>query len=209
MAIAYSFVYVIRFGTEDWFVKYLMEYKGDTLAIATAKLSSLAVVGSLGAIAAGWFSDRSSSGSRIPINILFFIGLGTCLFLFHINTYDPFDYILAALIGAFTAGPQLLLGGVCALEATSKEVASAALGFTGMCGYVGAVLSSTGTGFMVDLFQAKFNNGWLGALIFWISSAIIGIAMCIVILLYSSAKSKKQKLTEENLENNSQEKIEA
>ena len=62
---------------------------------------------------------------------------------------------------------------------------------------------------MVDLFQAKFNNGWLGALIFWISSAIIGIAMCIVILLYSSAKSKKQKLTEENLENNLQEKIEA
>ena len=209
LAIAYSFVYVIRFGTEDWFVKYLMEYKGDTLAIATAKLSSLAVVGSLGAIAAGWFSDRSSSGSRIPINILFFIGLGTCLFLFHINTYDPFDYVLAAMIGAFTAGPQLLLGGVCALEATSKEVASAALGFTGMCGYVGAVLSSTGTGFMIDLFQSKFNNGWLGAVIFLISSSIISIAMCIVILIYSSAKAKKQKRIEDVEENQSQEKIEA
>ena len=93
LSIAYAFVYVIRFGTEDWFVKYLMEYKGDTLAIATAKLSSLAVVGSIGAIAAGWFSDRSKSGSRIPINIVFFMGLGICLFLFHINKIDFFDYI--------------------------------------------------------------------------------------------------------------------
>ena len=168
-----------------------MEYKGDNLAIATAKLSSLAVVGSIGAIAAGWFSDRSKSGSRIPINIAFFIGLGVCLFLFHINTIDALDYVLAALIGAFTAGPQLLLGGVCALEATSKEVASAALGFAGMFGYVGAVLSASGTGFMIDTFQKHFNNGWLGAVIFWISSAIVGIMMCIVIMAYSSAHNKK------------------
>ena len=191
LSIAYAFVYVIRFGTEDWFVKYLMEYKGDSLAIATAKLSSLAVVGSIGAIAAGWFSDRSKSGSRIPINIAFFIGLGVCLFLFHINTIDVFDYVLAALIGAFTAGPQLLLGGVCALEATSKEVASAALGFAGMFGYVGAVLSASGTGFMIDTFQKHFNNGWLGAVIFWISSAIVGIMMCLVIMAYSASQKKK------------------
>ena len=191
LSIAYAFVYVIRFGTEDWFVKYLMEYKGNSLAIATAKLSSLAVVGSIGAIAAGWFSDRSKSGSRIPINIAFFIGLGVCLFLFHINTIDVFDYVLAALIGAFTAGPQLLLGGVCALEATSKEVASAALGFAGMFGYVGAVLSASGTGFMIDTFQKHFNNGWLGAVIFWISSAIVGIMMCLVIMAYSASQKKK------------------
>lgn len=192
LSIAYAFVYVIRFGTEDWFVKYLMEYKGDTLAVATAKLSSLAVVGSIGAIAAGWFSDRSKSGSRIPINIFFFMGLGISLFLFHINKIDCLDYVLAALIGAFTAGPQLLLGGVCALEATSKQVASAALGFTGMFGYVGAVLSASGTGFMIDTFQKHFNNGWLGAVIFWISSSIIGIIMCLVIMAYTAHNKKLQ-----------------
>lgn len=191
LSIAYAFVYVIRFGTEDWFVKYLMEYKGDSLALATSKLSSLAVVGSLGAIAAGWFSDRSKSGSRIPINIIFFVGLGTCIFLFHINTFAPLDYLLAALIGAFTAGPQLLLGGVCALEATSKQVASAALGFAGMFGYVGAVLSASGTGFMIDKF------GWDGAVFFWMSSAAIGICMCFIIMLYSGHKERKIKRLEQ------------
>ena len=207
LSIAYAFVYVIRFGTEDWFVKYLMEYKGDTLAIATAKLSSLAVVGSVGAIAAGWLSDRSKSGNRIPINIYFFMGLGTCIFLFHINKIDAFDYILAALIGAFTAGPQLLLGGVCALEATSKQVASAALGFAGMFGYVGAVLSASGTGFMIDTFQAKFNNGWLGAIIFWISSAVIGIIMCLIILAYSSHQAKKTQLATADVKSEEQETV--
>ena len=202
LSIAYAFVYVIRFGTEDWFVKYLIEYKHNSLALATAKLSSLAVVGSLGAIAAGWFSDRSKSGSRIPINILFFIGLGICLFLFHINTIDALDFVLAALIGAFTAGPQLLLGGVCALEATSKHVASAALGFAGMFGYVGAVMSSTGTGFMIDKF------GWAGAVCFWISSAVIGIIMCIIIMCYNSHSECKLRRQKEKDEKEQKETVE-
>ena len=60
-----------------------------------------------------------------------------------------------------------------------------------MFGYVGAVLSASGTGFMIDTFQKHFNNGWLGAVIFWISSAIVGIMMCIVIMAYSSAHNKK------------------
>lgn len=185
LAIAYAFVYVIRFGTEDWFVKYLMEYKGNSLNLATAKLSSLAVVGSLGAILAGWLSDKVFKGNRIPINIIFFAGLAVSLFAFHVNKIDALDFVLAALIGAFTAGPQLLLGGVCALEASSKQVASAALGFCGMFGYVGAVLSSFGTGFMVD------NFGWRGAVCFWITSALIGITMCTIIIIYNSANKKK------------------
>ena len=44
---------------------------------------------------------------------------------------------------------------------------------------------------MIDTFQKHFNNGWLGAVIFWISSAIIGIMMCLVIMAYSAAQKKK------------------
>ena len=60
-----------------------------------------------------------------------------------------------------------------------------------MFGYVGAVLSASGTGFMIDTFQKHFNNGWLGAVIFWISSAIVGIMMCLVIMAYSASQKKK------------------
>ena len=61
---------------------------------------------------------------------------------------------------AFTYGPQMMIGGLCAVESSSKKVASAASGFTGTFGYVGAFLSATGTGFLVDkLGKTVFKTG--------------------------------------------------
>ena len=37
------FVYVIRFGTEDWIIKFLVEHKGNSIELATQKLSFLAI----------------------------------------------------------------------------------------------------------------------------------------------------------------------
>lgn len=178
LAIGYGFVYVVRFGAEDWFVKYLIEYKHNPLELATAKLSLLAIFGSIGAIASGWMSDKLFHQDRIKINIIFFVGLILSLIGFHLNTINILDFILAACIGFFIAGPQFLLGGVCALEASSKQVASAALGFCGMFGYLGAILSSTGTGIMIDHF------GWNGAVYFWLFSVITAMLTCFIIMWY-------------------------
>ena len=71
----------------------------------------------------------------------------------------------------------MLIGGLCAVESSSKKVASASIGFTGVFGYVGAALSSSGTGYVVDKF------GWNGAIIFWALSAVICIAICTILLL--------------------------
>ena len=86
------------------------------------------------------------------------------------------DFVCAAAIGFFTGGPQMLIGGLCAIEASSKKVASAATGFTGVFGYVGAVLSSMVTGIVID------KCGWNGAIAFWVSSAIICILICLILL---------------------------
>src|SRR5574344_1362127 len=48
LAIEYIFVYVIRFGAEDWMVKYLHEAKGDPLDLAAMKLSALPLFGIAG-----------------------------------------------------------------------------------------------------------------------------------------------------------------
>ena len=189
LAIAYIFVYIIRFGTEDWLVKYLVEVKGNALTIASAKLSTLALVGSAGAIMAGVISDRLFKGNRTPVNIIFLILLIASLYLFATNPtgkplFEILDYIYAAMIGVFTAGPQMLIGGLCAVESSSKKVASASIGFTGIFGYVGAALSSGGTGFMVDKF------GWNGAIAFWMVSTMICVVICTVLFIYE--KRKKQ-----------------
>jgi len=190
LAIAYIFVYIIRFGTEDWLVKYLVEVKHNALTIASAKLSTLALVGSAGAIMAGVISDKLCKGNRTPVNIAFLLMLILSLYLFATNPvggpiHEALDYVYAAMIGVFTAGPQMLIGGLCAVESSSKKVASASIGFTGVFGYIGAALSASGTGIVVDKF------GWNGAILFWMISTMICVVICSILLIYERIKKKK------------------
>ncbi len=184
LAIAYIFVYIIRFGAEDWMIMYLSKAKGDSLALATNKISSLPLVGIAGTICAGLVSDKLFKGKRAPVNLIYLIGVVVCLVLLKFNTISTLDFVLIGLLGAFTYGPQMMIGGLCAVESSSKKVASAATGFTGTFGYVGAVLSATGTGFMVDKF------GWNGALGFWIFSAIVCIIICSILAIEEYQKKK-------------------
>lgn len=184
LAIAYVFVYIVRFGTEDWLVKYLVEVKGNSLPLATSKLSSLAIVGAFGTILAGILSDKVFKGNRTLVNILFLIGLMISLVGLAIAKGGILDFICVALVGMFTAGPQMLIGGICAVESSSKKVASASIGFTGLFGYIGATLSAVGTGYMVD------NLGWQGAIIFWGTSAFICLIICLILSFYEK-KTKK------------------
>jgi OPA family sugar phosphate sensor protein UhpC-like MFS transporter len=184
LATAYIFVYIIRFGAEDWMVKYLSESKHNSLELAAMKLSALPLFGIAGTIFAGIISDKLFKGKRAPVNLIYLVGVAICLVLLKFNTINNLDFVLIALIGAFTYGPQMMIGGLCAVESSSKKVASAATGFTGSFGYLGAVLSATGTGFMVDKF------GWDGAIGYWVFSAVVCIAICII-LLFDERKNCK------------------
>ena len=177
LAIAYIFVYIIRFGAEDWMIKYLNEAKGNSLDVAAMKLSSFPLVGIAGTICAGLISDKIFKGRRAPVNLIYLVGVVLCLILLKFNTIGILDFVFIGLLGAFTYGPQMMIGGLCAVESSSKKVASAATGFTGTFGYIGAVLSSTGTGFMVDKF------GWNGAIAFWVVSTVICVGICTFLMI--------------------------
>jgi len=185
LAIAYIFVYIIRFGVEDWVIKYLNEAKHNSLELAAMKLSALPLFGIVGTIGAGVISDKVFKGRRSPVNIIYLVGVAVCLILLKFNTISNLDFVIIGLIGAFTYGPQMMIGGLCAVESSSKKVASAATGFTGSFGYLGAVLSATGTGFMTDKF------GWDGAIWFWVLSTLICIAVCVTLFFYELHTEKQ------------------
>ncbi|MBQ2645493.1 MFS transporter [bacterium] len=178
LALAFTFVYVCRCSTEDWIIKYLVEFKGNSLELATQKQTFLPFFGIFGTLLAGVFSDKIFKGKRMPVTILFLSGLAICVLGLMENQGNSMiatiiDYICIGGIGFFTAGPQMFVGGICAVETGSKKVASAATGFCGIFGYFGAILSGIGTGYFID------NFGWNGALYFWTISAIL----CIIILI--------------------------
>lgn len=178
LAFAFTFVYICRCGTEDWIIKYLCEIKHNSLELASQKQTFLPLFGIAGTLLAGVFSDKIFKGKRMPVTLLFLAGFALCVFGLLENRGNSLfstiiDYICIGGIGFFTAGPQMFVGGICAVETGSKKVASAATGFCGIFGYFGAILSGIGTGLFIDLF------GWAGALYFWIAAALC----CIVILI--------------------------
>lgn len=192
LAIAYIFVYIIRFGAEDWMIMYLSNAKGDSLADATNKIASLPLVGIAGTVCAGLVSDKLFKGKRAPVNLIYLVGVIICIIALKFNTVSALDYVIIGLLGAFTYGPQMMIGGLCAVESSSKKVASAATGFTGTFGYVGAFLSSTGTGFIVDKLGKNGNADWNGAIYFWLASGIICLIICAILAIEEYAKDKKK-----------------
>lgn len=210
LALAYIFVYIIRFGTEDWVIKYLVEAKKNSIELAALKLSCLPLFGIVGTIAAGFVSDKLFKGKRAPVNIVYLIGVVIFILALKFNPATPnfidagflhltgkqltsvlpvngsglLDFLYIGLIGMFTYGPQMLIGGLCAIESSSKKVASAATGFTGSFGYVGAIFSGVGTGMVIDKFQ------WDGALYFWVLSALACIVLCLFLWHDENCKAK-------------------
>ena len=176
LAIAYIFVYVVRYGTIDWLVMYQVDMKHYEIAEAAKIISFLPLVGVLGTIGAGFVSDKLFKGRRAPVNIICLTLLAICIYLFGINKTPFLDYVYVSAIGVFTCGPQVLIGGLSAVESSSKKVASAVTGFCGMFGYIGSILSGVGTGFIIDKFS------WNSAINFWILSALISLGICLILL---------------------------
>jgi OPA family sugar phosphate sensor protein UhpC-like MFS transporter len=192
LAIAYIFVYVIRFGAEDWMIMYLQNAKGATLADATNKLAFLPLVGICGTICAGIVSDKLFKGKRAPVNLLYLVGVICAIVALKFNTISALDYVIIGLLGAFTYGPQMMIGGLCAVESSSKKVASAATGFTGTFGYVGAFLSATGTGFLVDKMGKNGQQNWDGAIYFWLFAGIVCLVICTILAIDEYRKDKQK-----------------
>lgn len=106
LAIAYIFVYIIRFGAEDWMIMYLKNAKGIGLQDATGMIASLPLVGIVGTMCAGIISDKLFKGKRAPVNLIYLVGVVLTIIALKFNTNPSLNYVIIGLLGAFTYGPQ-------------------------------------------------------------------------------------------------------
>ena len=117
------------------------------------------------------FVSAVESCQRLPeLNLL----AGAMVLFYKVPPGHPWlDGAALAAIGFFTYGPQMLLAGVAAADTCGAQVAAAAVGITGLFSYVGAIISSAGTGAIVDRW------GWGGGFTLWIVCA----GICVLLLL--------------------------
>ena len=171
---------IVRYGFMTWAPTYMFEEQGATISMATYKAVAFPLAGVLGAIFAGWVSDRVFKNRRAPVAFIMLILLALFCYLFRIIPGENWiiSLIILMLIGFFTFGPHILIVAALPVDLGSRKAASSVTGFIDAIGYAGASLTAVGAGFLIEKFS------WDAAFYFWIFGAIMAAFMMIFVWKY-------------------------
>lgn len=173
-AITNFFVYFVRTAICDWSILYLIEVKQYSDLLASSGPFWFEVLGIGGMLLAGWGSDYFFKGNRVPVIILCGLGLSTAVMGLWLipNQHVFLDLFLLSIIGFFVFGPQMIVG-LAASECVDKRAASAANGFAGTLGYLGAACAGFPIGLSIDLW------GWQG---YYVTMMVCSVFIFLVLL---------------------------
>jgi sugar phosphate permease len=174
---------IVRYGFMSWAPTFMFEEQGATLSMAAYKAIAFPIAGGLGAIFAGWASDKIFGHRRAPIAFIMLILLAVCCYLFRIVPGDNWvvSLITLLLIGFFTFGPHILLVAAIPADFGSRKAASSVTGFIDAMGYLGASLTGVGTGYLIEKLS------WNAAFYFWIFGAVFAAIMTLLIWIYKES----------------------
>ncbi|MGN1039294.1 MAG: MFS transporter [Oscillospiraceae bacterium] len=210
LSLIYFCVYIFRMGPVDWIFKILVgeqkHFKNFSASLASIdnlaalKASTLCAIGFFGTLLAPVISEKLFKGRRTPANFW-------CLLIGSISVIGIWlgssprspianNYIAKNIVAFLSLGvagfsvcvPQVLVGGICAVESSSKKVAAAASGFTSLLGYFGAAFGQYVNGRTLNISQKKYGDARL-LLIYWGVIAFIGALLCLPLW---NAKANKE-----------------
>ena len=174
VGIAYLFLGLVSFGFLYWVPSYMFEVQKVTISNVALRAIVFPLAGSLGALVAGWLSDKLFKSRRAPIIVLMSMLAGIFVLLYsRIPGTAPLSSMFGlGAVGFATFGAHATMVTSVPMDYGTRKAASSAAGFIDALGYVGATVAGVGTGWLVD------NYGWNYAFYFWASGAFIaGILM--------------------------------
>jgi sugar phosphate permease len=138
-----------------WSPKFLVDIgMGNANAILSAAVFPL--LGGIGTVLLGWYSDRlASKGDRARLMAFMLCGLTSSLFLISVVAADdrPHHVLLVGLIGLsgfFLLGPYSMSAGALTIDIAGPRGAATCAGFIDGVGYFGGALSTWLAGYMAD-----------------------------------------------------------
>jgi OPA family sugar phosphate sensor protein UhpC-like MFS transporter len=152
LAVSSALMYVPRYAINHWAVLYLQIEKSYSLVEAGFVTSLFPFVGIAGTVLSGVISDRFFGARRTPVTLayglLFVASLGT---LFFAPPGHPWLVRLAMAASGFAIGGLLVfLGGLTAMDISSKRTAGAAMGVVGGVSYTGAAIQDWVSGRLIE-----------------------------------------------------------
>ncbi len=186
IGIAFMFLDVVRYGFFVWAPTFLFEVQGAEISTAAYKTMVIPIAGSLGAISAGWATQKYFGSRRAPIVAVMLACLGSLAWLYPKIPVDNWvlGLVCLAAIGYFTYGPHVTMVAAIPMDFGTRKGASSATGFIDGLGYVGAALAGVVSGWLID------NYSWDAAFNFWIASAFIAAGLMATFWKYKPPREK-------------------
>jgi sugar phosphate permease len=142
MSAMYFCVKLTRYAFLFWLPLYMTEYLGYAKPLAGYASSIYELIGVLGALGAGYISERLG-GARFSVGATFMFGLAILCVTYpgvsKLGLIPNLTWI--ALIGIFTFGPDTLIAGAALQDVTPAASTGAAAGFMNGVGSAGQVVS--------------------------------------------------------------------
>ncbi|MFC1906676.1 MFS transporter [Chloroflexota bacterium] len=177
LSFALFFLNVVRYGFMNWAPTYMFEVQGATISTAAYKAIAIPLAGSLGAIFAGWMSDRLFGLRRAPASAIMLFALALFVWIYPQIPSGNWTASLAVLImiGFLTYGPHVAIVSYAPMDFGSRKAAASVAGFVDGMGYIGAAITGIASGFLADQF------GWNAAFYLWMAGAL-GAAFLMLML---------------------------
>ena len=177
---------IVRYGFISWAPTYMFEVQKATISIAAYKAIALPIAGSLGALCAGWLTDKYFQSRRAPVAAIMLFLLGLFAWLYPQVPVESWVLSLLCLlvIGFMTYGPHVLIVTTMPMDLGTRKAASSVAGFIDGFGYIGAGLTGVFSGWLID------NYSWNAAFYFWVISAIIAAILMVTLWKYKPETGK-------------------
>lgn len=186
VALGLFFLNIVRYGFLSWAPTYLFEVQKATISTAAYQAVAIPLAGSLGALFAGWLSDKKFQSRRAPMAVIMLFALSLVSFLYpQVPTGNwILSLILLMMIGFMLFGPHVLMVTTMPMDYGTRKAAASATGFIDGWGYIGAAITGVASGWLIDTF------GWNAAFNFWVLSAIVAAILMLMLWGYKPTKKK-------------------
>lgn len=182
LGIGFFCMNAVRYSFMNWSVQYMADFQGRTIKGSAFTAVAIPLIGSLGAITAGWMSDTLFHKRRAPVCAIMQLGLAIVCVCF---TFVPQgEWIIATamlgLAGFMIYGPDMLMSGAATIDVSHPRAASIATGFTMCLGALGSIFSGAGIGWLKDLAKGDWN------LVFYVLAGLVLVAAGFMVSIWNA-----------------------
>ena len=142
-----------------------------------------ALLGILGTVLSGWFSDKLFKGDRKIPALLFGILNSLALVLFLYGGNAMWVNVLSMVLFGIAIGVLIcFLGGLMAVDIVPRKATGAALGVVGIASYIAAGIQDVASGWLIDSHITVATDGakhydFGPVALFWIAASVISFLL--------------------------------